>query len=154
MAEQEHETTQVEGDATVAEDHEADELVPRKVQRRTIYVVEEEFTHKRKQPVGSIFRPRRYPRLRPLRLRELIAGGFIRPATDEEVAAFKQQPKTRINPVSSMYVPEEGESDEVETGIEELGGGWYEVTGPDGEVHKVQGQEAAEQLLEELNGEE
>jgi hypothetical protein len=91
MAEQEIETEQLDLEQLAQQDPEpakvnaaADKKVKTHLQRGILYVVLKEFTHKRTQPVGSIFRPRRYPRLRPLRLRELIADGYIKPATKKD----------------------------------------------------------------------
>jgi hypothetical protein len=149
MAEQENETI----DLTVGEVNDlADSVLPRMNHRTGVYIVEEEFTHKRKQTVGSLFRPRRYPRLRPLKLRELIAGGLIRPATPDELEELKAaKPVTRINPSSYRYVDpvEEADEESVAPAVKNVGGGWYEVSFK-GEVRKVQGEAVANELVAEL----
>jgi len=128
MAEQENEKLDL---ATINEL--ADGVLPRQHHRSGVYIVEQEFTHKRKQSVGSTFRPQRYPRLRPLNLRKLIAEGFIRPVTQKELDAMK-----------AVVAPER-----LRPTIAPLRGGWYEVTFK-GEVHKAQGLEAADAMAEEL----
>jgi len=144
MAEQENESL----DNSPAE--EAGAIVPRIAQRKGLYVVEKEFTHKRKQVVGSIFRPRRYPRLRPLKLQGLIAGGYIRLASADEVRQKRAPQTVRINrSEKSVVAPPIPDGDEAAvSSIRPVGGGWWEVV-IDNEVTKVQGKEAAETMLAE-----
>ena len=122
----------------------AEGIIPKVIQRKALYIVEKEFTHKRKQIVGSIFRPRRYPRLRPMKLRELIANGYIRPATKEEAVMSTAKLVTRINSPSSSDIALEP----LIPTLEHVGGGWYEITIRE-EVIRVQGKEAAEAVLAE-----
>jgi hypothetical protein len=84
----------------------AEKKVPVSLQRSSHYKVLKEFTHKRKQEVGSVFRPRRYPRLRPMKLRQLIADGFIKPLTKKETQEYHVSLKDRASTQPQPVVEE------------------------------------------------
>lgn len=111
--------------------------------RSGVYIVEKEFTHKVKRVVGSIFRPRRYPRLRPRNLRALVADGYIRLATGKDTPVVKK-PSVEAEVAGAVEA-----TVEVEGSIKAVNGGWYVVKVGD-QQRKVQGEDAAEALLAEM----